>query len=527
MNAHTSSDDSDVVRVTRRAFSRTAAAGCAATSLAPFSISSSTEVAGQGTERTLVVSLQDETSVAIKGPHRFLQIAGRTGLQVTSLHTKAVLKTDLHREPQGTLTFWFSPLEDLTFAPSNQSNSKVTFDFPYLSDVFPGRALGQARFGIWFTVDYPAILAKFAGGGVWEKLDSGLAPFVYAEKAVLREGYWYQIALTWDRSAKRLAIYLNGMMVGHNLRAENFETAAEQLYLGNPMMAMADLHIENRALGQTAIDAGYQATRPRANQLPDAELRSMLQPAFLAPLDLRRDDSWKTAFECPFSRTKDLDDWIRQGPGAKFLADFRMATTREGLLLKTPDKIDSETRMYLWSQRRFEGDQWIEVDFRLESPAGLALLVACASGMQREDFVADHGVPNTGAMTTILRDVRCYHWEFVRRVEAMRTDVETQYVAKNPFGRRLHSACIPRLEQNRWYRLRFIKAGRRLHGSLDGQTVFDLSDNPFDNNGPVYNFGRIGLRQMYHTALRYRDLVVYQRGPRILPQTGDSERGEL
>jgi hypothetical protein len=57
-------------------------------------------------------------------------------------------------------------------------------------------------------------------------------------------------------------------------------------------------------------------------------------------------------------------------------------------------------------------------------------------------------------------------------------------------GLALPLADIPRLEQNRWYRLRFIVAGRRLHGSIDGRTVFDLIDDPYGNNGPVYNFGR-------------------------------------
>ena len=144
---------------------------------------------------------------------------------------------------------------------------------------------------------------------------------------------------------------------------------------------------------------------------------------------------------------------------------------------------------------------------------GLALVVMCASGMQRESFIDDHGVQSTGSMGTILRDVRNYHWEYVRRVEAMRTNVETQYLAKNPFGHKLHLSTIPRFERNRWYRLRLIKAGNRLHGSIDGQTVFDYTDTAFGNNGPVYNFGRIALRQMYHTALRYRNLELWTRPP--------------
>lgn len=496
--------------VSRRAFLGVAATATVATATPG---QANDTITATGACRSLTVPLGDRTGLHVEGPHRFLSVAGLTGFQPTSLSTRAAVKTDLHREPQGTVDFWFSPLEDLTFFPSNQADSRVPFNFPFLSDTFPGREIDPMRFGIYLTSGYPAILAKFAEGGIWSKLDFGLAPFVYAEKALLRQGHWYHLALTWDRAAKCLVIYLNGMMAGHNLHADNFQDAAPILYLGSPMMLLRDLRLQDRALSDERIRAIYQQARPAANGLPDADWRQMLTPAFLPPLDLRRDASWAPVYECPFTRPGDLDGWVRQGPGEKFLKDFLMEQTPEGLFIRTPDVLEKETRMYLWSQRTFEGDQWIEFDFRLESPKGLALLSICASGMQREDFIADHGVPPTGSMSTILRDVRNYHWEFVRRVEAMRADVETQYVAKNPFGHRLHYGCIPRLDPNRWYRLRFLKAGPRLHGAIDGQTVFDLNDDPFHNNGPVYNFGRIALRQMYHTALRYRNLVVYQRTP--------------
>lgn len=493
--------------LSRRSFIK--AAGCAA---ATATLARAAEQA-PGPARSLVVPLEDANGLHIAGPHRFLSVAGWTGLQPTSLATKAVVNTDLHREPRGTADFWFCPLEDLTFCPANQAESKVPFSFPFFSDAFPGRDIRAMRFGVYLTSGYPAILAKFADGDIWSKLDFGLAPYVYAEKAILRQGCWYHMALTWDRAAHRLVIYLNGMMAGHNPQADQFQDAAPLLYLGNPMMLLRGLRLQSKACNDEDVRALYRQARPAANDLPDADWRQMLSPSFLPPLDIQRDADWNPALECAFTRPGDVSDWLRQGPGAKFLADFRMEETREGLFIKTPDALDKETRMYLWSPKAFEGDQWIEFDFRLESPKGLALLSVCASGMQREDFIMDHGVPPTGSMVTILRDLRNYHWEFVRRVEAMRTDVETQYVAKNPFGHRLHYGCIPRLEQNRWYRLRCLKAGRRLHGAIDGQTVFDVPDDPFHNNGPVYNFGRIALRQMYHTALRYRNLVVYQRKP--------------
>jgi hypothetical protein len=41
--------------------------------------------------------------------------------------------------------------------------------------------------------------------------------------------------------------------------------------------------------------------------------------------------------------------------------------------------------------------------------------------------------------------------------------------------------------------------------------VFDLRDDASGHTGPVLNFGRIALRHMYHTTVRYRNLVVYER----------------
>lgn len=183
----------------------------------------------------------------------------------------------------------------------------------------------------------------------------------------------------------------------------------------------------------------------------------------------------------------------------------------EGLYFKTPDKIDNATRLTLWGPKTFEGDQCLEVDFRLESPKGLALVILCASGMGREDFINDHELQMTGRMSPILSGMRNYHWEFIRRVNVIRTDMETQVVYKNPWGEHLYYGVIPKVERNKWIKLRLIKIGNRLQGSLDGKIVFDITDDPHGHTGPVFNFGRIGIRHMYHTAVRYRNLVVYER----------------
>ena len=114
-------------------------------------------------------------------------------------------------------------------------------------------------------------------------------------------------------------------------------------------------------------------------------------------------------------------------------------------------------------------------------------------------------------MSDMLSNYRNYHWEYMRRVEAMRTDVETQYLHKNPWGKGLYVGCLPRFEQNRWYKMQMIKKGKHLYGAIDGKLVFDVEEDPYDNNGPLLDRGRVVLRQMYHTAMRYRNFVTYTK----------------
>jgi hypothetical protein len=280
--------------------------------------------------------------------------------------------------------------------------------------------------------------------------------------------------------------------------------------LGNPCMMVSDFIISDEVWSASRVAQDYAAA---ANVLPTnvvAEVQSCCLPVERAQLEITRGPDWQEEMALSLTREEDLRGWLRQGP--QFQALRQLRTTSEGLLIQTPDELAKDTRTYLWSPRPFEGDLWIEFDFRPESPRGLALLVACASGIQREDFIADHGLPKGGAMGTIISDrVRNYHWEFFRRVEAMRTDYETQVLVKNTWEHPLGFAVMPSLGQGEWHRLRFVKSGSRIHGSLDDRTVFDVRDEPWLGSGPVYNFGRIALRQMYHTTMRYRNLTVHTR----------------
>ena len=74
---------------------------------------------------------------------------------------------------------------------------------------------------------------------------------------------------------------------------------------------------------------------------------------------------------------------------------------------------------------------------------------------------------------------------------------------------------LPPSELDRWYKLCFVQEGARLRGSIDNRLCFDVADNPFMNMGPVLNAGRIALRLMYESLMRFRNLKVWNHNPLI------------
>ena len=462
---------------------------------------------GQSKPAILNIPLNSESQLNIDGPHRFVKIAGITGLHVSSLKTKAFIETSALKSDRGTVSVWFSPLENIDKAPAYGLNAI----FPLLSDFYPASKVDSCRFSVYYWGSgYPRVIARFTDGGFWQQMDYGLASFVYAESLPLQKGQWYQVAVTWDKPKEKIAMYINGELVGHNFLAKSFKQSNNKIYLGNPLMVVSGLKFHTESLNKEEIRNDYLSGRPETNQSSDNTIRKIVNPQDKPTLNFKLDSSWKKEYECSFTKKTDLNGWTFQ-TGDKFRDKFKLDVSENGLYWETPEMIDTESRGYLWCPAKVEGDQWIEFEFQLVSPKGLALLIMCASGMQGEDVIEDHGLRKTGSMGDMNANYRNYHWEFMRRVEAMRTDVETQYVCKNPWGKGLYVGCVPRFEQNRWIKIRYIKVGNKICGSFDGKTVFEVEDSAYDNNGPVLNSGRVVLRQMYNTAMRYRNFVIYMK----------------
>jgi hypothetical protein len=454
------------------------------------------------------------------GPHRFLQVAGKAGYQPLSLRTSLRVSTDLHLKDVGTILLSVCPLETLAVAAEMSSFLSKDPDAPYyalVSDGLPANDRSRCVFAWWWTSHWhPQMVAAFGP----RRSDFELAPCAIVEHLPLRAKTWYQLAFTWNKPAHRLRLYVDGVLCGTTDYPFDAKPPRPQLYLGNTAIAFADLEIYDRELSGELVGRRYERADLPRSEVVARELATLFTVRPRPRADWAPDRTWALSARVPFTRPEDLRGWMQQGCTREPFRMKAMETTPEGLLLETPDRIDNESRMYLWSPANYEGDIAVQLEFRPEKDSGLALLVVDASGMQREDFIADHPPRATGSMSTIIADrVRNYHWEFFRRTGDVRADLGTQVLVKNPWLRPLGMAALPRLEVGRWHRLLFLKEGAQIRAAIDGRWALEARDDPLINTGPVFDYGRVGLRLMYGTRMRFRDLAIWTRNPgvEILP----------
>ncbi len=164
---------------------------------------------------------------------------------------------------------------------------------------------------------------------------------------------------------------------------------------------MKILNTVKNGLSSEEVKKEYLSMRPVSNQPSDNVIRNIVIPQNKPAFNFNLDDSWEKVYDCSFTKKSDLDGWIFQ-TGDKFRDKFKLDITENGLYWETPAIIDAESRGSLWCPVKVEGDQWIEFEFQLVSPKGLALLMICASGIQGEDIIDDHGLSKTGSMGEML-----------------------------------------------------------------------------------------------------------------------------
>ena len=459
----------------------------------------------------------------VRGPARVLDLKGRKGINPTSIHTTIRLSGGhTLNEPRGTVVLWFFALEDLA-ASFLAGHMKIDNDhfasYPFLSDFETPRNTEAANFSFEWN-RFNEFRAKFFKGNIYPSL-KGFAPPQKAWVQAVPFNYfqqhrWYQLAVTWDDDAKSASLSVNGILVGRSdVFNKDFhrDRCGDVLYTGCPALCHGEIAFYDAVLGMAELHRMYREATPDFDPAIEQELRHRFEGRDLEDFTFTPDATWTKQFDIDFRNPlEQIKEFYVQGQADS----VKPAGHPEGLLIETPDVPYGTPdafpkQVYIWSNRTFEGNVYVEFEWKALKPNGLALLMIQASGMTREDFMADYPRKTSGIMQTVHEEnVRNYHWEFYREMNDVRNDVGTAFSRKNPFAYRIGFGSAPApFTINAWHKLQIVQIGSKVRGAIDGKVLLEFNDNSRTNSGCVLNCGHIAIRCMVHTKMVFRNLKVF------------------
>ena len=461
---------------------------------------------------------------SIDGPSRILDLKGLKGIHPTSIHTAIKLEGGhTFNQPKGSFELWFFPMEDLgaSFVADHMKMQNEFFDnYTFLSDFPVPRDYPQANFCFMWN-RFNEFRAKFFKGTVYPSLEGFEPPQKAWVQAVpfnyFQQFRWYQLGVTWDDEAKSAALYVNGVLCGRSdIFNEDFkrDLAGDTLYAGCPALCHGEIAFYDEVLTGADFYDKYRAVAPDYDEAIEKELRHAFEGTDLEEFTFDPVEAgWSKQMDVDFQNpVEQIKEFYVQG----HTASVKPTGHPEGLLIETPElrygSLEAwNSQVYIWSHKTFEGDIYVEFEWKAIKPNGLSLLMVHASGMTREDFMADYDKKTNGTMNTVhAENVRNYHWEFYREMNDVRNDVGTAFSRKNPFAYRIGFGSSPeRFAINEWHKLQLVQRGGKLLGAIDGKILLVIDDNSRTNTGGILNFGHIAIRCMVHSAVVYRNLKVY------------------
>ncbi|MGJ3243313.1 MAG: DUF1961 family protein [Opitutales bacterium] len=458
---------------------------------------------------------QPDAGLTVDGPFSVREHDGRSGLLAGSVRSRLSFPEHTVAGDQGALTWWLLPLEGI--APAHQMRQFPEFEPDYFMYGLMGdhpdlRDRSQMKFHLRYTTDWWRNLTASFHRDPQIGYNAIIAPDHFKWQA----NVWHQLALTWNKPENRYRLYVNSVLVAteNKYHPMPYETAGDTLYAGNPSFALGELAFFDQELDAETV-AGRFAAQATG---PETDLAAHLHAEYVGDAL----PAWQPDLEGLGEPTEDLsltdpaqmDRFVVQGQ------DDGHRITDEGLVVDTSggdsrkDGLHfNKVENYLWLDRCFEGDLAVDFEFKVNKRNGLALILIHGSGMQREDFMADYPMREDGSMKMVCwENVRSYHWEFYRETDNTRNDTETHLLVKNPWMVGLAHQCGPEpLALDTWHRLTLVQAGARIRGAINGCLLFDVTDDPYRNHGPVYHFGRFALRCKFKTAMVFRNLRIWER----------------
>jgi hypothetical protein len=421
------------------------------------------------------------------------------------------------------------PLEDMNSThalPGFDLHHKLWHTFPLLTDSPDYANEDASHFMLaWNAFPHPAFYARFYSGNYHKDAFQPIQKaFTRANGTSFKALHWYQVVLTWNHDAQDYVMYVNGFKAADMNRFREpgvpselyHEAPGDKLFTGSPTYAVSGLSFYDRCFNASEVAALYKTEQQVPQEVEDARLGKFYLGLDLPLFDWKPDSAWVTQLALSLKDPAHLSQFYIQGmtDAPSICAEGLRVQTFFGRQPMSFDPVNEDKRqVYLWTEKAFEGDLHVSFDFKSLLPGGLSLLMFQASGMQREDFMADYKRRTDGAMKMVgWEDVRNYQWEYYREMNDCRNDVGSHYFKKNPYQTVLAYQCHPQMfGEGNWHRLQFLQEGDRLRGAIDGVTVFDCKDRPDIKSGPVYGFGRFAIRCMLRSHMIFRNLEVRTR----------------
>jgi hypothetical protein len=447
---------------------------------------------------------------------------GRDGLNSKRLHGRLVIPRHNLNAERGSMSVWFCMLEDISCCLNRNEHREHNPDaarYDILSSDPRGRS-AEASFSLtqeafWAHQFY----VKFGKGIFLDQYIPEQKGFASAGHLATHRLQWYCATVTWDKPASELRLYLNGHLVGISdafarkfAQQLIFEEVNGPLFAGNPAVVVSEVVFTGAVLPAETVRAHYLQGATDFNPTVDQELEDIYGGGVRRPFRFSPSSEWRESFAAALNSPADLQQFHIQGNQESH------QLTEEGLLIETPQHQPSHTKltnehMYLWTERFFEGDLYLEYDFMPLQEGGLSLLMTQACGMQGEDFMREYPRRTGGSMSMVCwEDVRNYHWEYYRQMNDVRNDKISHILMKNPWFRPMGMATRDgQYAIGTWHRLQFLQTGRNIRCAVNGDLLLDLEDDPYQNNGPVYNCGRIAIRVMVRSKLQFRNFRVCNR----------------
>ena len=328
----------------------------------------------------------------------------------------------------------------------------------------------------------------------WDSRVTGAFPMI-TNLPELPAGESFHLVYTWNSKVGRFDAYLNGTplrLPASPVAAWILEPSDSlRLFLGN--FKFADLEIENRySFPEDSAARTPAEYRGRHGSLMG--IRDRRPPSSDGhPAESDKGLTGKLIYENSLGRAEDVADWVLEGPGQIEFKEgwIEMSSLRPG----GPDG-----HLVYWCPLDFPDRFIAEWEIQPVSDHGLCIVFFAAKGIRGED-IFDPGLPRrNGVFQHYIRgEILSYHISYYantpgspgRMTFNLRKNNQFYLVANGP-------PAIPPGSKKR-HRIRLLS---------DLRKAIDFRDDG-QRYGPVYQGGKIGLRQMQWMRARYRNFKVW------------------